>query len=43
MAEDYLTLDSEPVRDFLATLDRAVETLQLADKNYRPPVGRRTT
>lgn len=39
MAEDYLTLDSEPVRDFLATLDRAVETLQLADKNYRPPVG----
>lgn len=39
MTEDYLTLESEPVRDLLAMIDHAEETLQLADKNYRPPVS----
>lgn len=39
MTEDYLTLESEQVRDLLTMIDRAEETLQLADKNYRPPVS----
>lgn len=39
MTEDYLTLESEQVRDLLAIIDRAEETLQLADKSYRPPVS----
>lgn len=39
MTEDYLTLESEQVRDLLAIIDQAEETLQLADKNYRPPVS----
>lgn len=39
MTEDYLTLESEQVRDLLAMIDQAEETLQLADKNYRPPVS----
>lgn len=38
MTEDYLTLESEQVRDLLAMIDQAEETLQQADKNYRPPV-----
>lgn len=39
MTEDYLTLESEQVRDLLTMIDQAEETLQLADKNYRPPVS----
>lgn len=39
MESDYLTMESEEVRDLLAMIDRAEEILQLADKNYRPPVG----
>ncbi len=39
MESDYLTMESEEVRELLAMIDRAEETLQLADKNYRPPVG----
>lgn len=39
MTEDYLTLESEQVRDLLAIIDQAEETLQQADKNYRPPVS----
>lgn len=39
MTEDYLTLESEQVRDLLAMIDRAEETLQLADQNYRPQVS----
>ena len=39
MESDYLTMESEEVREMLAMIDRAEETLQLADKNYRPPVG----
>lgn len=39
MVSDYLTMESEEVRDLLAMIDRAEEILQLADKNYRPPVG----
>ena len=39
MASDYLTLDSEEVKAFFASIDRTVETLQLADKNYRPTIG----
>lgn len=39
MAEDYLTLESEQVRDLLAMIDQAEDTLQQVDKNYRPPVG----
>lgn len=39
MASDYLTLESEEVKAFFASIDRTVETLQLADKNYRPTIG----
>lgn len=39
MTEDYLTLESEQVRDLLAIIDQAEETLQLADQNYRPQVS----
>ena len=39
MKSDYLTMESEEVRELLAMIDRAEETLQLADKNYHPPVG----
>ncbi|OUN04928.1 DNA-binding protein [Alistipes onderdonkii] len=39
MASDYLTLESEEVKAFFASIDRSVETLQLADKNYRPAIG----
>ena len=39
MESDYLTMESEKVRDLLAMIDRAEETLQLADKNYSPPFG----
>ena len=39
MESDYLTMESEEVRELLAMIDRAEETLQLADKNYHPPVG----
>lgn len=39
MASDYLTLESEEVKAFFASIDRTVETLQLADKNYRPAIG----
>lgn len=39
MASDYLTLESEEVKVFFASIDRSVETLQLADKNYRPAIG----
>lgn len=39
MESDYLTMESEEVRELLAMIDRAEETLQLADQNYRPPVG----
>lgn len=39
MESDYLTMESEEVRELLVMIDRAEETLQLADKNYRPPVG----
>ena len=38
MESDYLTMESEEVRGLLVIIDRAEETLQLADKNY-PPVG----
>ena len=33
MKSDYLTMESEEVRELLAMIDRAEETLQLADKN----------
>lgn len=39
MVSDYLTLESEEVKAFFASIDRTVETLQLADKNYRPTIG----
>lgn len=39
MAGDYLTLESEEVRNLLAVIDRAGETLKLADKNHRPAIG----
>ena len=39
MESDYLTMESEEVRELLAMIDRAEETLHLADKTYRPPVG----
>ena len=38
MESDYLTMESEEVRDLLAMIDRAKETLQLADKNHRPAI-----
>lgn len=43
MKSDYLTMESEEVRELLAMIDRAEETLQLADKNYLLRSGRRTT
>lgn len=39
MVSDYLTLESEEVKAFFASIDQSVETLQLADKNYRPAIG----
>ncbi len=39
MVSDYLTLESEEVKAFFASIDRSVETLQLADKNYWPAIG----
>ena len=39
MTSDYLTMESEEVKAFFAFIDRAVETLRLADKNYRPTIG----
>lgn len=32
-------MESEEVKAFFAFIDRAVETLRLADKNYRPTIG----
>ena len=39
MESDYLTMESEEVRELLAMIDRAEETLQLAAANYRPLIG----
>ncbi|WP_064976281.1 helix-turn-helix domain-containing protein [Alistipes provencensis] len=39
MESDYLTMESEEVRELLAMIDRAEETLQLAAANYQPLIG----
>ena len=39
MESDYLTMESEEVRELVALIDQADETLKLADKNYRPLVS----
>lgn len=39
MVSDYLTMESQEVKALFASIDHAVETLQLADKNYRPEIG----
>mgnify|MGYP000844193234 FL=1 len=39
MKSDYLTMESEEVRELLAMIDRAEETLQLAAANYQPLIG----
>ena len=39
MESDYLTMESEEVRELLALIDQTDETLKLADKNYRPLVS----
>lgn len=39
MESDYLTMESEEVRELFALIDQADETLKLADKNYRPLVS----
>ena len=39
MESDYLTMESEGVRELLALIDQTDETLKLADKNYRPLVS----
>jgi len=39
MESDYLTMESEEVRELVALIDQTDETLKLADKNYRPLVS----
>lgn len=39
MASDYLTMESQEVKTLFASIDQSVETLQLANKNYRPAIG----
>lgn len=39
MESDYLTMESEEVRELFALIDQTDETLKLADKNYRPLVS----
>lgn len=39
MVSDYLTMESQEVKALFASIDHAIETLQLADKNYRPEIG----
>lgn len=39
MESDYLTMESEEVRELLAMIDRAEETLQLAAASYQPLIG----
>ena len=39
MESDYLTMESEEVRELVALIDQVDETLKLADKNYRPLVS----
>lgn len=39
MGSDYLTMESEEVRDLFAVIDQVTEALQLAGENYRPAIG----
>lgn len=39
MESDYLTMESEEVRELLAMIDRAEEILQLAAASYQPLIG----